>query len=613
MIRPSSLRTAARPFVTRALRGGRGRRLAAFGLLLTALSGLLGTWLAVGTGEFERELREELRVEPRRYHQEHARYVLIADGEAEAAALRRQLALQLEEGVGEGGDTDAAYRVREALLRGALRLREAALTEAPRERALQFAAMLTWETWSDVHDPRVIEEQGGRPYFAWDDPEEVAALAAVVERGGVPAIEVYASPLGPLDALRLAGALAGGFLVLLLLLAAPVLAGTQMAQETHENTLQPLAGSALRADELALGLTSGPLAVIALLAAPQLALLLAAALAVGEPAAALLFLAATLAGAAFLVMLAQLAGLAMGKIRSPGLVGGGLAATLGLVGGIGLMLATQLSPGTAGTLALLPQAAASHALFATFGMVDELVGFGAPYDSTPPVVLGALGMLCFAGLGLRALARRIGQTSPSTLRAGEALLAAVVAMVLVSCANPYYGSGSPEQFYLLNLGVLTVPLAILLMMRAPTGEAPFALGRAPIGRLMLEFFGGAGLYLAATGGIVGPAQMHLLGQPVALAYLLWFLAVAGLLSLRVTLAPLTFASRAWVSVCAMALPVAFWHAMVWARIGDEFHGYYGRAPLLAFGELSPFLGAVQAILTLVIPWTLWRALRGRAA
>ena len=79
---------------------------------------------------------------------------------------------------------------------------------------------------------------------------------------------------------------------------------------------------------------------------------------------------------------------------------------------------------------------------------------------------------------------------------------------------------------------------------------------------------------------------------------------------RVVMAPLTFASRLWVTVCAMALAVAFGQTAMWARPAGDFAF---RAPsLFVFSELSPFLGAVQAILTAVIPWTLIRALR-RAA
>lgn len=609
MIRPSSLRTAARPFVVRALRGRRGRKYAALGILLAALSGVLGLWIALGTGQFEREFRHELGLEQRIYEQERARFVLIADDAEEAAALRYHVDLLAR----TPGDppltaTDAGYRARQAFEDGARLLREGALAEAPRtHRELQARAARSWETWSKEHGGAFMYRPHEQPFFNWYDREEVQALESVIARGNVPAIEVYASPLGPLDALRIAGAIAGGVLVVLLLLVAPVLAGTQMAQETHENTLQPLAGSALRSEELAVGLTCGPLATTALLAGPQLVVLLATALAVGEPAAALWLVAAAGAGAAFLVMLAQLAGLALGKNRSPGLVAGGLAAILAVLGGFGLALAGEMSERTLGMLALLPQAASSHALAQTFGFDRPEVGFGAALDTTTPVLLGALGMLTFAYLGLRALARRIGQTAPSALRGGEALAAAAVAMTLVTCANPYRHTWRAEEFYLLNLGVLVVPFAILLMMRAPTGDVPPTMRKTPVARLVGEFVGWAAIYLAAAVGIAGIDHVHVFSHPVALLYLLWFLGVAALLSLRIAAAPLTFASKIWVSLCAVAVAVAFGQTVIWSRPLEDLT--FRAPPVFVLSELSPFLGALQAVLTLVIPWTLLRSLR----
>jgi hypothetical protein len=504
--------------------------------------------------------------------------------------------------------TDAGYRARQAFEDGARTLYTGAMSEAPRNhRELQQRALMAWQTWSKSHDSAYMSRTYEQPFFNWYDRAEVRGLEAVIARGNVPGVELYASPLGPIDALRLAGAIAGGVLGVLLLLVAPVLAGTQMAQETHENTLQPLAGSALKAEELAIGLTSGPLAVTALLAVPQLMVLLAAALAVGDPAAALWLVVAAAAGGAFLVMLAQLAGLALGKNRSPGLVGGALAGVLAVLGGVGLALAAEMSPRIAGTLALLPQAAAGHALFQTFALGDSEPGFGAAVDTTLPVMIGALGMLTLAYLGLRALARRIGQTAPSALRGGEALTAAAVAMALVTCANPYRDSWRAEEFYLLNLGVLAVPFAILLMMRAPTGDVPPAMRRTPVARLVGEFVGWSALYLAVAAGMAGVEHVHLFAQPVAIFYLLWFLGVAALLSLRIVVAPLSFASRLWVGLCALAVGVAFIQTAMWSRPFEDMA--FRSPPLLVFSELSPLLGALQAALTLVIPWTLLRALR----
>ncbi|MDC0675241.1 hypothetical protein [Nannocystis radixulma] len=608
MSRRFSVRSAARPFVARALRGPRGRRLLALSVLLTAMSGVLGGWLALGTGEVERELRAAFSLEENTFRQEQSRFVLIADSADEAAALHSELQRRAA-GLVPGYD-ETAYRVQNMLDTAELRLRQAAVGEPPRElRGLQVEAVRTLETWTKSHVPSGSYRTGD--YFAWYDADEVRALRSAVAREMTPAVEIYASPLGPLDALRMAGVFAGGALILLLLLAAPVLAGTQMAQETHENTLQPLAGSAMRAPELAIGLTAGPLAVVGVLAAPQLLLLLAAAAAVGHVGPALALVAVTMAGGAFLILLAQLAGLALGKVRSPGLVAGGLAGILSILGGIGVALAAEMSQRTAGTLALLPQAAASHSLAQAFGLGGEGPAFGAEIDTTMPVIVGALGMLTLAYLGLRALARRVGNTDLVTLRGGEALVGAIAAMVLVTTANPPLDEWRSEEFYLLNLGMLSIPLAILLMMRAPTGDVPPALRRTPVGPLVGEFMAWAALYLALAATMLPHGAMHVFGHPIAFLYALWFLVVTALLSLRVAVAPMTFASRLWTMVCMVMLAIAFGETAAWSRSAENL--YSSNPSVFALTELSPLLGFVQAALTIAVPWTLLRALRRPAS
>jgi hypothetical protein len=549
MSRRFSIRSAARPFVARALRGPRGRRLLALSVLLTAMSGVLGGWLALGTGEVERELRAAFSLEENTFRQEQSRFVLIADSADEAAALHSELQRRAA-GLVPGYD-ETAYRVQNMLDTAELRLRQAAVGEPPRElRGLQVEAVRTLETWTKSHVPSGSYRAGD--YFAWYDADEVRALRSAVAREMTPGVEIYASPLGPLDALRMAGVFAGGALILLLLLAAPVLAGTQMAQETHENTLQPLAGSALRAQELAIGLTAGPLAVV-----------------------------------------------------------GVLAALLGILGGIGVALAAEMSHRTAGTLALLPQAAASHSLAQAFGLGGEGPAFGAEIDTTVPVIVGALGMLTLAYLGLRALARRVGNTDVVTLRGGEALVGAIAAMVLVTTANPPLDEWRSEEFYLLNLGMLSIPLAILLMMRAPTGDVPPALRRTPVGPLVGEFMAWAALYLALAATMLPHGAMHVFGHPIAFLYALWFLVVTALLSLRVAVAPMTFASRLWTMVCMVMLAIAFGETAAWSRSAQNL--YSSNPSVFALTELSPLLGFVQAALTIAVPWTLLRALRRPAS
>ncbi|MCY1007229.1 hypothetical protein OV079_17025 [Nannocystis pusilla] len=207
MSRVLSIRSAARPFVARALRGPRGRRLLGLSVLLAALSAVLGTWLALGTGAFERDLRVGFDLEQSRHVQEERRFALIADSAEEAAALRAEVGRRFA-GQPMAYD-DAGYRVTGALEAAESRLRRAAYGEAPRpHRALQRDAILAFEAWTKGHVD--ADSIYGVPDYNWYDPGEVAALRAVVERTMSPQVEAYASPLSPVDALRMTGVLAGG-------------------------------------------------------------------------------------------------------------------------------------------------------------------------------------------------------------------------------------------------------------------------------------------------------------------------------------------------------------------------------------------------------------------
>ncbi|HEY0136635.1 MAG TPA: hypothetical protein VGB85_21275, partial [Nannocystis sp.] len=456
----------------------------------------------------------------------------------------------------------------------------------------------------------------GRDWERWSEAEMQEQLRHVLARELVPEVTTYRSPLTAVDAVRVVGLVAGSLAMLLLMLFAPVLAGTQMAQEVHENTLQPLTGTALSARQLVLGMTLGPAAVIALLAAPQLLLFLAAAVAFGHTLPALGMVAVCLASGTFLTMLAQLAGLALGRQRSSGMLGVTLLALLAPLTMLGAALALELPSRAVGVLALLPQAAASHMLLESFLPAGTLMRCpnldGAELASAQwAVVIGALGMLCFGWLGMRALERRVGELSPTALSRGEALLGAVVSIVLITLANPYapqsYQAG--PDFYLLNFGMILVPLSILLMMRVPMSETPTVLRRVPIASLLLELTAGVALFFAVCAGCMGGVQhLGVFASPVALAYLVWTIAVAGLLTLRVTALPMGMLAKLWVGVCSVGLGVALVHTIEWTREpGQEI------AAALGFWQVSPLLGAVQAIMLVLIPALLLRALRHPAS
>ena len=608
------LHAASLPFVTRALRGGRKLRYAGAAALLALLSVVIGCWLALGSGRLEREMRVSFKLERPMYFQEQQEFKIFANDPHELAelqaAVRKLTRSENLRAIAEaelGGSNEAEYRVYERVLQGldlVTRARHPSIFKP--DSALRAPA----EAFMRMHGIERFER--GRDWDRWSDAEMQEQLRHVLARELVPEVTTYRSPLSVVDAVRVTGLVAGSVAMLLLMLFAPVLAGTQMAQEVHENTLQPLTGTALSARQLVLGMTLGPAAVIALLAAPQVLLFLAAAVAFGHVLPALGLLAVCLASGAFLTILAQLAGLALGRQRSSGMLGVTLLALLAPLTMLGAALALELPSRAVGMLALLPQAAASHMLLESFLPAGTLMRCpnldGAELASAQwAVVIGALGMLCFGWLGMRALERRVGELAPTALSRGEALLGAVVSIVLVTLANPYvpqhYQSG--PDFYLVNFAMVLVPLAILLMMRVPMSETPTSLRRVPIAPLMLEFFAGVALFFAVCVGCLGGlAHLGVVASPVALAYLVWTTAVAGLLTLRVAALPMGMLAKLWVGVCVMGLGVALVHTYEWTSEPDQ-----ELAAALGFWQISPLLGAVQAIMLVLIPAMLLRALR----
>ena len=85
----SQLRAAVLPFVTRSLRGNRLRRYTLLSMMLAALTVMVGTWITLSPGSFERELRHEFGMEDARYERERQEFTIFADDDEEFAALTR--------------------------------------------------------------------------------------------------------------------------------------------------------------------------------------------------------------------------------------------------------------------------------------------------------------------------------------------------------------------------------------------------------------------------------------------------------------------------------------------------------------------------------------------
>ena len=75
----SQLRAAVLPFVTRSLRGNRLRRYTLLSMMLAGLTVIIGAWITLSPGGFERELRQEFGMEESRYERERQEFTIFAD------------------------------------------------------------------------------------------------------------------------------------------------------------------------------------------------------------------------------------------------------------------------------------------------------------------------------------------------------------------------------------------------------------------------------------------------------------------------------------------------------------------------------------------------------
>jgi hypothetical protein len=448
----------------------------------------------------------------------------------------------------------------------------------------------------------------GDHHFNWYDEWSVRRVNAVIDRELRPGLELYRSPLRAVDAFALLGVLSGSVLTLLALVFAPLAVGTQQAQEVHENTLQPLTGTALRPRELVLGLVSGPLAVIAVLAAPQVLLLLVGTAVAGRlPEVAGLLAVLVVAGAA-LCLLAQLSGHVLGRQRTPGIVGGLLLAVFGTLLAIGCAAGLNLDDDVATLLTGFPQASAFYLLHEAFGR-EALLDAAARGTAASAIAVSVLGSAIAGFLLLSVLERKVAGREGPALASAEALVGAVTATWMVLVAVPGWDdpwrSDVDELYYVLTLGLLAPVLGLLVMSRVPVGDVPPALRRVPLRRLAGELAVVLGIHLGAVLCVASDPIGLGIFHPVALFYLAWSAAVLGLLAVRLVAFPVGVVSGVWVAFCGLCLLVAFGHAAAWSAEPEDLD----LAHVFALSELSPLLGVLQAALTVWIPVSLVRTLR----
>jgi len=607
----TELRAAARPFVERSLRGPRLRRSIALSLLLAVITCALGLWLALGHGELERDVREGVGLERSiwtRMHEDHVyiahdswdfheaeyqREALLEDTDRELATMGGVVASMTNQGM---QTAIAAVQVDRVPARHA----------ALRERTAEALAR---------HRAWVGPESVGRSYgFDWNRPEDVRRLAAIVDRDFVPAVETYASPLSVGGAIGVIGLLAAFVLFALGTVVGPVLVGIAVAQEAHENTLQPLSGTSLSPRQIALGLILGPLAPIAIVAAPQLVLALAAAFAVGHPLPVLAFLVVLLPCAWVIATLAQGVGLHAGKRRGPGTIGMALlalASTWALTGVV-LGLEGRISNGKAAAMTLLPSGALSFFLREAFiTPLRDVASVTSSFDAgwfAGRLAVAMLACLVVGTLALLATERRIFGRFGTPLLRHEAWIGVAVLATLTLLAVPE----APTQAWLATLAMLIMPMQILLMGRVPVGDAPEGAARVRTGALLGEFASFFAIHAVLALVVLGAGWLGAL-HPLALAQIGWGLLVAGLVSIRVVALPARLPALAWAGFSYVVAIVTFATGAVNIAIASEPHrGAGAKTPIFVLWEASPWLGLVQAGLTIAIPVLFLRALASPA-
>jgi hypothetical protein len=581
----SKLPAFALPFVTRSLRGGRGKRYVIISLVIAALTGIVGLWLALGSGKFEQSLRTELELEQHEFMRERQEFTVYVHSEMALRRAEREIrglsrAVEMREYGEVAGLLDWG---RSTLERAS---QSAAGTNASielRDQARQLTGMQDPESWLT---------------FPWHDPVEVAGLRSVIARDGVPAVELYASPLGIRDALQITGFFAGLLLAAFATVFAPLLVAVAQAQERHENTLMPLTGTALSPRELAIGLALGPISVISIFAIPQLAIFLICSAVAGEVLVAGALLAALFATGVLFTFGAQLIGHLFGHRRTPGVIGISLMSMSGVAWLVGAAFAADGEHEIAGFAAVFPHIGLSALLAEVFIEVDASFGW-----AFVGIFVWTSGAIMLAWLTMTALSRTIEGSDGALLSRTHALLGALTCILLVNVAIPPQGYDAEALRQYVGLGMLALPFFALLLARVPTGDGPSRMRKVPVPALLLEFATWGVAHIALAGLVFGidPDALNL----VALGWLSWCVAVLGLIAIRIVATAGKVADNLWAGFCAFSLLLGFGQSVFWGVDG----GRHDFEDIFVLMQLSPVLGLLQIGLTIWIPLSLVRHLR----
>ncbi|MBV1858861.1 MAG: energy-coupling factor transporter transmembrane protein EcfT, partial [Nannocystaceae bacterium] len=357
-------RDASLPFVTRIFRGNRLRRYMAVSVVLGLLSVLVGAWLSLGTGDFEQDMRRELDLEQSSWERERAEFAVTVRDDymyEQLTAQRERLLTRgttLPEYSTLAAERDQAYST----------LYTALTTGAPAQYADLEADILTLleahpSSRYAIDDAQWHYGQEARDWqFDWYAPVERQRIQAILDQQLVPNVVLYTSPLSLADGVRLTGAVAGGFVVLLMLIVAPLASGATVAQEVHEDTLQPVLGTRLRAVDIVTGFTASGVGLAAVLAAPSFLVMMLAGVLAGHVANLVPFLLLLPAASVFLVLFTQLVGLGLGRRLSSGIVATLLTGALCTLMLFSVAIGMNLEDDMVGLIAMMPPVGLVHGL-----------------------------------------------------------------------------------------------------------------------------------------------------------------------------------------------------------------------------------------------------------
>lgn len=594
----------ARPFVTRALRGPRAARFGFLALVLGLLTVLASAWIAFGGGAFEQQVRIGLAIEdnPVTRRLEHfvvsyrdpwvaKRQTRERDELVELATLDKVTPDALQSPDFEVQSAfNAVYSTLDAAAvsrptgAAATAENEARWQAAARLRVIGPAATIHRTRWSMQGYENAYVDVGD---FDWNDEKSLARLDRAIALEGIPRVELYTPPTTALDAMRVLAYLAASVLAFLSLLVLPVMAGTSTAQEVGDGTLSPLRSTALSSRDIVLGLAAGPLAIVALLAVPQIGLYLVGAAIAGNIVAAVLALGVMALLSAVSTLLAQLVGLLVGHQRSPGLI----AVPLAALAGVSLLVGTVLSQVAADEerattlLAACPQANVASWAFLGAG--------GGPTANSTFIIsaaIGAVAMVVFSAIALLALERRVCDRPGPLVRPVEyAAIAAATFVSTVWATTPMLWDGGDRDEAIV-MGML---LAVPVMLIAAMGRIPVADPNARANFAMPMALAELSLPWLVVFVVLGMAGVELFGVPALWPWLLWAVVVLQLVAVRSVLAPVGVAGG------ALLLWTVFTSFVVVGEIGvraDRFPSH-----LFMFSELSPMLGFLEALSLVAIP------------